>query len=92
MIVVFRQKRKLGLIDGMGKYKDIKSVAEDIDFVFLMANYKSKSSVVKSELELIKAEDYKIAPKFIYANSMGYGLFARNIISGEEFVNSFLCE
>lgn len=98
MMEVFRQKRELGLIDGMelidsmGKYKDVKSVAEGIDFVFLMVNYKPKSSVVKSELELIKAEDYKIAPKFIYANSMGYGLFARNIISGEEFVNRFLCE
>jgi len=87
MIDVFEQKRKLGLIRDVEKYREIeiKFVENDIDFVFLLANYHSKSEKLEKELELIP--DYC---KFIYANSMGYGLYAKNIIDKQEFIKRFL--
>jgi hypothetical protein len=79
MIEVFRQKRELGLIDGLAlpnghNHNDVNAVASDIDFVFLLANYPPASTQLKNELMTISD------CKFIYANLMGYGLYARNII------------
>ncbi|NDV58888.1 hypothetical protein [Bacteroides sp. 519] len=92
MIEVFKQKRELGLIIEMEKYKEIKITDSKVDFIFLLANYKPKSIQVKNELERIKHGGFDVEPKFIYANSMGYGLFARNIVGGDEFIKRFICE
>jgi hypothetical protein len=85
MISVFNQKRRLELIKNMNKYKEVKEVASDIDFVFLLANYKQDSSQLRSAFDNIK--DCRL----IYANPMGYGLYAQNIICKQEFVEKFLC-
>lgn len=86
MIAVFKQKRELGLIRTINDNKhEVKEIANEIDFVFLLANYKSASKQLKQELE--KMSDCK----FIYANPMGYGLYAQNIIDKEEFIKRFLC-
>lgn len=85
MIDVFQQKRELGLIRPINDNKhEITTVADDIDFVFLLTNYKPASDKLKDEL--------KLSPdcKFIYANPMGYGLYARNIINKEKFIKRFL--
>lgn len=84
MIAVFQQKRELKLIKGAEKYKEVKSVSDDIEFVFLLSNYKSESSKLKTELTKIKD------CKFIYSNPMGYGLYVKNIINKQEFINRFL--
>ncbi|MFA6619419.1 MAG: hypothetical protein WCT23_10175, partial [Candidatus Neomarinimicrobiota bacterium] len=83
MISVFNQKRKLGLIKGMNKYKEVVAVAPNINFVFLLANYKHNSSQLMNALDSI--EDCL----FVYANSMGYGLFERNIINKSRFLEMF---
>jgi len=84
MIAVFEQKRELGLIVKMEKYGKINKVADDIDFVFLLANYKSKSENLVNELALLPDKC-----KFIYANPMGYGLYAENIVDKKEFIMRF---
>lgn len=84
MINVFSQKRKLGLIKGMDKYKEVTVVNPNIEFVFILANYKQKSKQLKKELEKIDN------CQFIYANSTGYGLFARNVIDKSKFCELFL--
>lgn len=84
MIAVFQQKRKLKLIKGAEKYKEVKSVSDNIEFVFLLSNYKSESSKLLTELN--KISDCK----FIFANPMGYGLYVKNIINKQEFINRFL--
>ena len=84
MISVFCQKRKLGLIKGAEKYKEITKVSSNIDFVFLLANYKHDSSKLHNALDNI--EDCKL----IYANPMGYGLYSRNIIGRDKFIEMFL--
>jgi len=84
MISVFNQKRRLGLINGMDKYKEVSEVAPDIDFVFLLANYKHDSRQLRTALDNI--EDCRL----IYANTMGYGLYARNILNKRQFIEMFL--
>jgi len=83
MINVFNQKRSLGLIKGMDKYKEVNAVNPDIEFVFLLVNYKHDSTQLKKALQNIEY------CKFIYSNPMGYGLYARNITSKDEFINRF---
>ena len=84
MISVFNQKRRLRLIKGMDKYKEVTVVAPIIDFVFLLANYKHDSSQLRKALDNI--EDCR----FIYSNPMGYGLYARNIVNKQQFIEKFL--
>ena len=83
MIKVFDQKRKLGLIRDVEKYKSIMEVAEDIEFVFLLVNYKSESTQLNNALKEIEVCN------FIYANPMGYGLYARNIVDKSRFFELF---
>lgn len=85
MISVFNQKRKLKLIKGMDKYKKVTDVADKIDFVFLLANYKHNSSQLRKALEGIDNDC-----RLIYANYMGYGLYARNIVNKQQFIEKFL--
>jgi len=84
MISVFNQKRRLGLIRGMNRYKEVTEVAPDIDFVFLLANYKHDSNQLRTALNNIEY------CRLIYANPMGYGLYARNIISKQQYIDIFL--
>jgi len=87
MVIVFQQKRELGLFHkDMEKYKPLTEteIRKDVEFVFLFANYDSASTKLKTELD--KIDNCKI----IYANSMGYGLYAQNIIEKEEFIQRFL--
>lgn len=84
MISVFNQKRELGLIKGMDKYKEVTSVNSNIEFIFLLVDYKHDSEKLKNELDKIEN------CQFIYANPMGYGLFARNIVDKIRFCELFL--
>jgi len=85
MIAVFEQKRKLGLIVDMEKCRQINKVADDIDFIFLLANYKPSSESLANELALLPDNC-----EFIYANPMGYGLYAKNIVDKQKFIAHFL--
>jgi len=84
MVNVFNQKCKLGLIKGMERYKEITLVASNIEFVFLLTNYKHDSTKLRKELDNI------VDCQLIYANPMGYGLYARNIIDKQQFAKLFL--
>jgi hypothetical protein len=85
MIAVFKQKRELGLITETGKYGEIISVSDEIKFVFLIANYKTASTQLKTALNDLPNEC-----GLIYANPMGYGLYAKNVIDRSEFIECFL--
>lgn len=84
MLEVFNQKRSLGLIRGMDKYKEVKVVADEIEFIFILSNYKHDSSQLRTALNGIDN------CKFIYANPMGYGLYSRNVVGKNEFSEMFL--
>lgn len=88
MLAVFQQKRELGLIPSLPESKfaekKINNIRENVDFIFLLSNYKSASSKLLTELNGIDN------CKFIYSNPMGYGLYSKNIVSKEEFIKAFL--
>lgn len=86
MIEVFDQKRELGLYPGTEKYKKVAkdNVSDEIDFIFVLSNYKHDSTQLKKELEKIEN------CKFIYSNPMGYGLYSRNIVDKNGYAAKFL--
>ena len=86
----FNQKVELGLI--RDTYKQIKIDTEiKPKFIILCANHKPASIVLVRELknakekcnELFSKVDVRIA----MANYLGYGLYARNMISIDDFIN-----
>ena len=87
MIEIFAQKRKLGLIpylDKNLKKKEVHDVDKEIDFIVILANYKSASTQL-SKIDIKKL----IGCKFIFANGMGYGLFSKNVVDLSDFLKKF---
>jgi len=88
MIKVFAQKRKLGLIpylDKNLKNKEIQDVGKEIDFIVILANYKSASTQLsKTDIKQLNG------CKFMFANGMGYGLFSKNIVDLNGFLERFI--
>lgn len=81
MIKVLEQKRKLGLIPYLEYSRNknvIQEFEDEIDFVFLIANYKKESTKLKTEIDKIGQ------CKLIEANYLGYGLFAHRIINSND--------
>ena len=85
MLEVLRQKTELGLVFGLnnlfkkeagGKLstKGIK-IEDDVEFVFLLANYLHFSDQLQNELKHIKE-----GSKFFCSSFMGYGLYQRYIV------------
>lgn len=80
MAVIFKQKCNLGLIKANQKIENLPldfelNVDENIDFVCLLANYKSASEQLHNELEEMGS------CKFIRSHYMGYGLYANEIFT-----------
>ncbi len=77
MIKVLEQKRKLGLIPYLnpkyGNKNAVQEFEEEIDFVFLIANYKKESTKLNTEITKIGE------CKLIEANYLGYGLFKHKL-------------
>jgi len=94
MVLLFKQKRALGLIPALADNKNnIKKFSDKTDFVFLLANHDPASSKLKSVFdELSKSDlvnDLGINLKFCTSNFMGYGLYKQNIYPFAEFVDKF---
>ena len=76
MLKVLRQKRQLGLIPYL-KWKnknDIVEFADDIELIFLIANYKKNSEVLMREIE--QMEEFQM----ITSSYLGYGLYKNNLV------------
>jgi len=85
MIDLFAQKRELDLIRlGNGSPGDVETVANDVDFILLIAGHKpvkTKLSTIISGLSPIKNANLKFAT----ASFMGYGLYKESMLSLEQF-------
>ena len=90
MLCVLEQKNQLGLIKGLdklytnGKKKFIPNVDNNVDFVFLLANYHLYSTALKVEWQLLPPNC-----KFYVASFMGYGLYKDRVYSKEEIEKIF---
>ena len=84
MLIMFKQKCELGLIRANPKIEKIKYTKNyplqlekplHLDFICLLANYKSNSRAL--EIEFIGMDDCK----FIKSSYAGYGLYANNLFT-----------
>ena len=91
MLGVLKQKYQLRLTKGLenlflDRGKDICPELEDeIDFVFLLANYHHYSSALREECEFLPDEC-----KFYIASFMGYGLYKDRIYTKKEVMGSHI--
>lgn len=87
MLIVFMQKCELGLVKANSKIEGLKEDSKldlvgDLDFICMLANYKTASDNLKNELA--EMEDCK----FFTSSYMGYGLYSHNIINKEEILKT----
>ena len=80
ILKVLKQKRQLGLIPYLlsENSNEVLEVEESIDFIYIIANYNHRSSILSNEIKNIPGF------KMITANYMGYGLYKRNIQTHEK--------
>ena len=94
MLKLLQQKRFLGLIPYLSKSNnnEVKEFDDEVDFVFLLANYYSKSSNLRNEIDEIENKGGTF--KMIAANYLGYGLFKDKMldIANPEHRKLILCD
>lgn len=79
MLVLFDQKRKLGLIPSLSysvNHNIVTKFKDDVDLIFLIANHKPAKSKLHSELKGLTHKNIK----YISSNYLGYGLYKKNLI------------
>ena len=90
MAKIFCQKCELGLVRINERSEEIKrnsefKLADDAEFIAILANYKAASSNLSNELNEL-SDDADI--KFAKSNYMGYGLYSSSIYSLSEIKNN----
>lgn len=87
MLDILIQKHELGLIKGLDKYlkNDSKPrINQDVEFVFLLANYHPYSKILDQIVHSLP-----INSKFYISSFMGYGLYHDFIKTKDEMISMF---
>ena len=92
--VLFSQKRELGLIEDIKLDAKIQEDSE-LELILLLANHNPASTILNKELEKVRdskcykemKDCLKCDLKIATASFLGYGLYAKNMIPLEEFLN-----
>lgn len=89
--IQFNQKVELGLIRKINKKIKIDTEKKP-EFIILCANHKSASTVLvrESKIAIDKCNELfsKVDVRIAMANCLGYGLYERNMMNIEEFINA----
>jgi hypothetical protein len=89
MNLVFKQKRKLGLIPCLPELLSDNSKEfnfdENIEMIFLIANHDPASSILRTQLSQLPDKNVG----FVVSNFCGFGLYKQNIFSFAEFTQRF---
>ena len=88
MIILFQQKRDLGLIPCLSKSKNkniVTKFADHVQLAFLLANHDPASESLLKELDFFEQQE----PKFIVSNFMGYGIYHQSVYSYTQFLDRF---
>jgi hypothetical protein len=90
---LFNQKRSLGLLKDTKRDIDIQD-SSPLEFILLLANHNPSSTILKTELSLIRDSDHykKLLSlgcelKIATASYLGYGLYDQNMIPLEVFLD-----
>ncbi len=88
MTEVFRQKCRLGLIDGLQeKQYDITITPENPEVLFIFAEHDPDKSELGRILSNIHPEDYAFPIHIAASSAVGYGLFANRFLTISEFLS-----
>jgi len=91
MMILFNQKRKLGLIPDCKH--DIESMAEIVDgnveYILILANHDPASSVLGDELKVVQDMRTSAEIKVAVSNFAGYGFYEENILPLNEFMQKY---
>ena len=88
---VFQQKCTLGLVDYLKeKQYRVNISTENPEVIFIFANHDPDSKILKNILGNINPSDYTFPILIANAVHMGYGLYADNMMSLEEWKKKFL--
>ena len=85
---VFKQKCKLGLIDGLQGHQFEVSLSDDEpEVIFIFANHDPDSKKINNILSDINISDYPFKILAAQSSFMGYGLYMDNMIEIKDFIN-----
>lgn len=87
MLTILIQKQNLGLIKGIDQYLingKVPQIVEEVDFVFLLANYHHYSTNLRQEIQKLPKDS-----KFFVSSFTGYGLYHQFVKTKEELINLF---
>lgn len=80
MSLVFSQKCRLGLVDGLNeKQYDVKISSLDPEVIFLFANHDPESKILPAVLKEVEPDKYPFPILVANASYMGYGLYAEQM-------------
>ena len=78
--LVFSQKCRLGLVDGLNeKQYDVKISSLDPEVIFLFANHDPESKILPAVLKEVEPDKYPFPILVANASYMGYGLYAEQM-------------
>ncbi len=85
---VFKQKCKLGLMDGLQGHQFEVSLSDDEpEVIFIFANHDPDSKKINNILSDINISDYPFKILAAQSSFMGYGLYIDNMIEIKDFIN-----
>lgn len=85
---VFKQKCKLGLMDGLQGHQFEVSLSDDEpEVIFIFANHDPESKKINNILSDINISDYPFKILAAQSSFMGYGLYMDNMIEIKDFIN-----
>ena len=87
MLTILIQKQNLGLIKGIDQYLingKVPLIVEEVDFVFLLANYHHYSTNLCQEIQKLPEDS-----KFFVSSFTGYGLYHQFVKTKDELINLF---
>ena len=90
MLIVLKQKKKLGLIEGLGNLFESggkvvePEIMDEPEFIFLLANYHHYSSALQSESESLPDNSL-----FYLSSFMGYGLYKDFVVTKKKLKEFF---
>ena len=84
---VFNQKCDLGLINGI-KGNRPKITPDNPEIIFIFANHKPASDILKKEIEELKKLNSNCLIRFATASVMGYGLYEKQMKDIDEFLKT----
>lgn len=80
MSLVFSQKCRLGLVDGLNERQyDVKISSLDPEVIFLFANHDPESKILPAVLKEVEPDKYPFPILVANASYMGYGLYAEQM-------------